>query len=79
MQTFFCVQTFRQQGRKLVQGQFYQFTTRAQAEARAHRLQGRVDGYIVYQIDGDAIAEFWEEPILLLKHGELPREIASDD
>jgi hypothetical protein len=72
MQTIYCVQTYRRQGRQLEAGQLRQFADEATARTVGITLAGRAAGVVVYAISGEPETDFWDEPRLLSRHGDAP-------
>ncbi|SPU44802.1 Uncharacterised protein [Brevundimonas diminuta] len=74
MQTIYRVQTYRRQGRRLEAGQMHQFADEAAARAAGISLSGKAAGVVVYAISGEPEADFWDEPMLLSRHGVAPED-----
>ena len=74
------VQMFEKQGKKLVVGRAIEFRTSAEAVARAGRDAERMAGVVALTqvIDVDT-GEVVDEPIILARHGEQPKEFHADD
>ena len=74
------VQQFERMGKKLVAGRAMEFKTADEALARAERDAARMAGVVALTqtIDTDT-GEVLEEPVILARHGELPREFQPED
>ncbi|MBD3817897.1 MAG: hypothetical protein IE912_03145 [Brevundimonas diminuta] len=72
MQTIYCVQTYRRQGRQVEAGQLRQFAEETAAVNAGNALAPRVAGVVVYALTGEPEADFWDEPKLLFSHGATP-------
>ncbi|MEH6721689.1 MAG: hypothetical protein V7704_22705 [Aurantimonas endophytica] len=77
--TYFIVQQYEKRGRRLVAGRQLPFNTAAEASARADRDADRFAGVVAVQQTVDIeTGEVLDEPVVLARHGELPREFAED-
>ena len=77
--TYYIVQPFEKQGRKLVAAPATQCRTDAEAIARAERDAKRFAGVIaVRQVADEETGEMADEPVILARHGELPANIADE-
>jgi hypothetical protein len=78
----YVVQQFVKQGRRLMNGQTMQFKTADEARLRADRdgaRLGNVVGVVAVEQTVDVeTGEVLEEPIVLVRHGEVPAEVAGD-
>lgn len=76
----FIVQQFERQGKKLVAGRAIEVASAEAAILRAERGADRFAGVVALTqtIDMDT-GEVLEEPVVLARHGELPREFAADE
>ncbi|MEF2550127.1 hypothetical protein VQ042_01980 [Aurantimonas sp. A2-1-M11] len=78
----FIVQQFVKQGRRLANGQTMQFKTAEEARLRADRdgaRLGNVVGVVAVEQTVDVeTGEVLEEPVVLVRHGEVPAEVAGD-
>jgi hypothetical protein len=78
----YVVQQFVKQGRRLVTGQTMQFQTAFEAKLRADRDGGRLGQVVgvvaVEQTVDMETGEVLEEPLVLVRHGEVPAEVAGD-
>lgn len=72
MQTIYCVQTYWKSGRRLEMGQLRQFAEEAPARAAGKLLAGRMPAVLVYQVTGEPEADFWDEPKMLERYGDVP-------
>lgn len=72
MQTIYCVQAYRRQGRQIETGQLRQFADEAAARSAGEAIARRAAGVVVYAITGEPEADFWDEPRVLSQHGDLP-------
>ncbi len=73
MQTIYCVQTYRRQGRQMEAAQLRQFADEAAAMSAGAALASRAAGVIVYALTGEPEADFWDEPRVLSQYGDTPR------
>jgi hypothetical protein len=78
----YVVQQFVKQGRRLMNGQTMQFKTADEARLRADRDGGRLGNVVgvvaVEQTVDVETGEVLEEPIVLVRYGEVPAEVAGD-
>ena len=72
MATNFVVQAFKKQGRKLVPDQPSKARDAEDAIERAQRLVDSRVGVVAYSIDVDAEVDYWGDPKVLFRTGELP-------
>lgn len=73
--TIYIVQQFDKSGKKLVAGRAMEFKSAAEAVARADRDAPRMAGVVALtQTVGVDTGEVLEEPVVLVRHGELPTE-----
>lgn len=77
--TLFIVQQFEKQGKKLVAGRALDFPSSEAAVGRAERDAKRFAGVVALTqtVDTDT-GEVLEEPVVLARHGELPKEFAEE-
>lgn len=78
--TLFIVQQFEKQGKKLVAGRAIEVSSAEAAVLRAERGAERLAGVVALTqtVDMDT-GEVLEEPVVLFRHGEVPREFSADD
>ncbi len=74
----YIVQSFHKQGRKLVSDQARKMQSAEAAIDGAKRLVERKAGVVAYSIGYDAEADMTEDPKILFKAGELPREMTDE-
>lgn len=74
MATHFVVQAFTKKGRKLAPDQPSNYRDAERAIEAARRLAARRDGVVAYSIEVDPEVDYWGEPEILFKLGDLPRE-----
>lgn len=72
----YCVETFWRNAGKLERGQLRQFAQPALAEATAKDLAERVPGVLVYSVTGEPAIDFWDEPEVIARYGDVPAEAA---
>lgn len=77
--THFIVQSFHRQGKKLVADQPKKMTGQQEAIDGAKRLVDRKAGVVAYAIEYDDAADQTEDPKVLFRAGQLPRELAGDE
>ncbi len=73
------VQSYFKQGKKLVADQPKRMKTAEDAKAGAERLADRKAGVVAYSVEFDDATEETEEPQILFRAGQLPRELAGGD
>lgn len=78
--TLFIVQQFEKAGKRLVAGRALEMASAEAAVLRAERAAATAVGVVALTqtIDTDT-AEVLEEPVILARHGELPREFSADE
>ena len=77
--THYIVQSFHKQGKKLVADPPKKMLGEREAVDGAKRLVDRKAGVVAYAIDYDDAADQTEDPKVLFRTGQLPRELAGED
>ena len=77
--TTYISQAFRKEGRRLVADPQQAHKTPEAAMETARRLADRKAGAVAFSVTGNADVDNWEDPVILFKAGELPKELQSDD
>lgn len=70
--TIYCVQPFWKDGRKLARGPLKQFKKEEEARAAGEVAAKRNAGVLVFSVAGSPEADVWDEPIVILKRGDVP-------
>lgn len=70
--TVYCVETFWRDRGHMAKGQLRQFGREDEALEAGRLLGGRMPGVLVYQMRGSPKADFWEDPVILATHGDVP-------
>lgn len=71
--TIYCAQPFWRRAGRLIPGEPLQFIDRERAAEGARILTlGSADGVAVFSLTGDPAADYWAEPVLLAKVGQVP-------
>ena len=79
MTIFHIAQSFRKEGRRLVADPPHKLPSPEAAIATARRLGDRKAGAVAMTMNGDEETGEQEDPIVLFRHGQLPRELQGDD
>ncbi|SEP73029.1 hypothetical protein SAMN05216548_101358 [Faunimonas pinastri] len=77
--TAFISQAFRKEGRRLVADPQQSHKTPEAAIDTARRLSDRKAGAVAFSVTGNPDVDNWEDPVILFKGGELPKELQGDD
>ncbi|MEP3706499.1 hypothetical protein [Tateyamaria sp.] len=72
MATHFVVQAFKKQGRKIIPDQPGKARNAEDAIDKARRLKDHRVGVVAYLIEVDPEVDYWGEPEVLFRTGELP-------
>lgn len=74
----YIVQSFYEQGRRLIADQPRKLNTEKAAIDGAKRLAERKAGVVAFSVVYDAESDVTSEPVILFKAGKLPPEMAGD-
>lgn len=72
MQTDHFVQTFKQQGKKLVAGQPEKCKSPEAAKSKAEKAAAYAVGVIVFAVESDILTDYYGDPVVLARHGQVP-------
>lgn len=75
MRTIFCVQPYLRREGRLVKGDLRRLLSREAAIRAARATKGCAAGVVVFRVLGSAEADYWTEPALIAKAGEVPSEV----
>lgn len=70
--TIYCAQAFWRQNGRLQAGPVHQFMTAERALAGGEILARSCAGAAVYSLTGEPDTDFWDEPVILARHGDAP-------
>ena len=72
IRTIYCVQTFAGARGRQEKGRLTQFAAETDALELAGAMRDRVAGLIVYRVSGEPEFDWWDEPVVLERHGRVP-------
>lgn len=72
LKTYYGVQPFWHDGRRLARGDLQQFRTEVEATRAAERLYDNHAGVLVYSVTGDPDYDAWQEPRTIATLGSVP-------
>ena len=78
MKTIYAVTTFWRDSRKrgVQPGATHHAKSEDEARQLGAALSKRAGGVVVLRVVGNPEADYWEEPEILARHGDAPREVA---
>ncbi|GAA0212628.1 hypothetical protein GCM10009081_29150 [Brevundimonas nasdae] len=76
MRTIYCVQPYQRSAGRLVQGHMRRLLSRDAAIRAAQACKGMAAGVVVYRVTGSPEADFWMDPVMIARSGEVPAEAA---
>ncbi|QBX38646.1 hypothetical protein E4M02_11025 [Brevundimonas sp. S30B] len=76
MRTIYCVQPFQRSAGRLVRGHMRRLLSRDAAIRVARSCKGAAAGVVVFRVTGSAEADYWSDPVLIARAGEVPAEAA---
>lgn len=76
MRTIFCVLPYRKSGDRLERGHMRRLLSREAAIRAARAEKGQVAGVVVFRVTGAPEADYWSEPVIIARVGEVPAEAA---
>jgi len=74
--TIFCVQPYVRSAGKLEKGHLRRLLSRDAAIRAARAARGQAAGVVVYRVSGSWEADYWTDPVLIARAGEVPAEAA---
>lgn len=72
VRTIFCVQPYVRSGGRLAKGHMRRLLSRDAAIRAARCMKGQAAGVVVYRVSGCWEVDFWSEPILIARAGDVP-------
>lgn len=76
LKTLYCVQPYRRAAGKLAPGDLRRLLSRDAAIRAARAMRGLCVGVVVYRVTGSPDADYWSDPVLIARAGEVPAEAA---
>lgn len=74
LRTIFCVQPYRRSAGRLVKGHMRRLLSRDAAIRAARAMKGEAAGVVVFRVSGSPEADYWTDPVLLARAGDVPAE-----
>lgn len=74
--TIYCVQPYVRSGGRLDKGHMRRLLSRDAAIRAARGMRGLAAGVVVFRVSGCWEADFWSDPVLIARAGEVPTEAA---
>ena len=76
MRTIYCVQPYQKSAGRLVQGHMRRLLSQEAAIRAARAYKGGAAGVLVFKVTGSPEADYWLDPVLIARAGEVPSEAA---
>lgn len=76
LRTIFCVQPYSRVAGRLAKGHMRRLLSREAAIRAARAEKGRAAGVVVFRVSGSPEADYWTDPIIIARAGEVPAEAA---
>lgn len=76
LKTLYCVQPYRHAAGQLARGDLRRLISRDAAIRAARAMRGQCAGVVVYRVTGSPDADYWSEPVLIARAGEVPADVA---
>jgi hypothetical protein len=76
MRTIYCVQPYQRSAGRLVPGHMRRLLSRDAAIRAARAYKGAAEGVVVFRVMGSPEADFWTDPVLIARSGNVPAEAA---
>lgn len=76
VRTIYCVQPYVRSAGRLAKGHMRRLLSRDAAIRAARGCQGVAAGVVVYRVTGCWEVDFWSDPVLIARAGEVPAEAA---
>ena len=76
MATIYCVETFWKSAKRWERAQLRQFGDESEARQTGKALSARMPGVLVYSVTGEPSADYWEDPAIIARYGDVPAEAA---
>lgn len=74
--TIYCVQPYQRSAGRLVRGHMRRMLSAEAAMRAARAYKGAAAGVVVFRVTGSPEADYWSEPVLIARAGEVPAEAA---
>lgn len=76
MRTIYCVQPFQRSAGRLVPGHMRRLLSSDAAIRAARCYKGVAAGVVVFRVTGSAEADYWSDPVVIARAGQVPDEAA---
>lgn len=76
LRTIYCVQPYTRSAGKLAKGHLRRLLSREAAIRAAKAMRGQAAGVVVFRIVGSWEADYWSDPHLIARAGDVPAEVA---
>lgn len=77
MRTIYCVQPYQRSAGRLVKGHMRRLLSRDAAITAARAYKGAAAGVVVFRVYGSPEVDFWTDPVLIARAGDVPAEAAA--
>lgn len=74
MRTIYCVQPYQRSDGRLVKDHMRRLLSRDAAIRAAQACKGLAVGVVVYRVTGSPEMDFWSDPVLIARAGDVPAE-----
>lgn len=74
VRTIYCVQPYVWSAGRLAKGDMRRLLSRDAAIRAARGLRGAAAGVVVYRVSGCWEADYWTDPVVVARAGEVPAE-----
>ncbi len=74
VRTIYCVQPYRRTAGRLVKCDLRRLLSQDAALRAARAMKGAADGVVVFVVFGSPEADYWSEPRLIAKAGDVPAD-----
>ena len=74
MRTIYCVQPYQTSAGRLVKDHMRRLLSRDAAMRAARSCKGYAAGVVVYRVTGSPETDFWMDPVLIARSGDVPKE-----
>ena len=76
VRTIFCVQPYVRSAGKLSRGHMRRLLSHDAAINAARSMKGQAAGVVVFRVSGNWEADYWSDPVLIARSGDVPAEAA---
>lgn len=76
VRTIYCVQPYVRSAGRLAKGHMRRLLSRDAAIRAAQCMKGQAAGVVVFRVTGSWEADYWSDPVLVARAGDVPAEAA---